>query len=627
MPSVSNTTKLAIFSATHPRILLRFQSRPFSSSSVPSHQHIAHLILDQKSPSQALQTFRWAAKLPNFIHNQSTYRAVIHKLCTFRRFETVKELLDEMPGSIGCPPDEDVFVTIVRGLGRARMTREATKVLDLVARFEKDPSLKIFNSILDVLVKEDIDFARDFYRKKMMGCGIQGDDYTFGILMKGLCLTNRIADGFKLLQLMKSRGITPNTVIYNTLIHALCKNGKTGRGRSLMSEMMEPNEVTVNVLISAYCRDGNLVQALVLLEKSFSLGFVPDVVTITKVVEILCNEGRIREAVEVLERVEEKGGTTDAVAYNTLIRGFCKLGKANVGCRFLKEMESKGCLPNVHTYNALISGFCESGDFDSALDLFREMIIDGINPTFGTYDTLVRGMCSGGRMEDGFKILGLMEESKGGSGGQISPYNGVIYGLYKENRLDEALQFLTRMRGSFPRAVDRSLRILGFCEEGNMEEAKRVYDQMIREGGIPSALVYDRLIGKLCQGGDVRVAFDLINDMIDHGYFPIASTFNELISGFCKQGKVGSASKFMEEMVERRCLTDTGSYSPLIDALCKKGYFEKAVVLLLHMVDRGVTPDYFIWNALLLCLSQETMWLESRNIPRVSNLLNWIHEN
>ncbi|KAF5180634.1 hypothetical protein FRX31_029779 [Thalictrum thalictroides] len=69
-----------------------------------------------------------------------------------------------MPTSIGEPPDEDIFVTIVRGLGRARMNRKA---------------------------------------------------------IKGLCLTNRIADGFKLLTLVKSQGIKPNTVIYKTLICSL----------------------------------------------------------------------------------------------------------------------------------------------------------------------------------------------------------------------------------------------------------------------------------------------------------------------------------------------------------------------------------------------------------------------
>ncbi|KAE9450220.1 hypothetical protein C3L33_17886, partial [Rhododendron williamsianum] len=100
-----------------------------------------------------------------------------------------------------------------------------------------------------------------------------------------------------------------------------------GRLEEQMNEMLEPNEVTSNILISAYCREGNVVQALVMLEKSFSNGCVPDVITVTKVIEILCNEGRVTEAVEVLERVKSSGGSVDVVAYNTLIKGFSKMNE------------------------------------------------------------------------------------------------------------------------------------------------------------------------------------------------------------------------------------------------------------------------------------------------------------
>ncbi|KAL6536212.1 hypothetical protein OROGR_012784 [Orobanche gracilis] len=91
-----------------------------------------------------------------------------------------------MPNRISSSSDDDIFVTIVRGFGRARMTREVIRVLDLVAKFGNTgaPSLKLLNTILDVLVKEDIDIAREFYRKKIMGNGVKGDDYTYGILMK-----------------------------------------------------------------------------------------------------------------------------------------------------------------------------------------------------------------------------------------------------------------------------------------------------------------------------------------------------------------------------------------------------------------------------------------------------------
>ncbi|GAB4847634.1 hypothetical protein Ancab_026695 [Ancistrocladus abbreviatus] len=637
----ANTCKLFIFFKRKSQnfMLSSLQTKPISSSPlptspssslpsspVPTHRHIALLVLEQKSASQALQTFRWASKLPSFTHDCSTYRAVIHKLCVFRQFDTVDELLDEMPRSTGSPPDEDIFVTIVRGLGHAHRIREVIRVLDLVVKFELTPSLKIYNSILDVLVKHDIDIAREFYRRKMMDCGVEGDDYTFGILMKGLCLTNRIGDGFKLLQVMKSRGVIPNTVVYNTILHALCKNGKVGRARSLMTEIPEPNDVTYNLLISAYCKEENLVQALVLMEKSFSSGFVPDLVTVTKVVELLCSVGRLNEAVEVLERVESNGGGIDVVAYNTLIKGFCEAGKAKVALHFLKEMENKGCLPNADTYNVLISGFCEINMLNKALDLFDSMKNDGIRWNFATYDTLIRGFCFRGRAGEAFKILEMMEESKEGSGVRVSPYNNIIYGLYWENRLEEAVDFLKKMEKLFPRAIDRSLSILRLCEEGNVENAKKVYEQMTKEGSTPSILVYSCVIHAFCQHGCVREAFDLMNEMVGCGYLPSPSICNAVISGFCSQGKVTSALKLMEDMVGRGCVPEVGTYSPLIDVLCKNEDLQGALRIFWQMVGKGIAPDLCTWNALLMCLSKEKQQLGLNNVGHVTSQIRKIIE-
>ncbi|KAI3495146.1 hypothetical protein L1887_37344 [Cichorium endivia] len=625
MLSLSNSSKNVsiFFRSKRNHILSNRESRSISiTAPVPTHDQISHLILDQKSASEALHTFRWASKLPHFSHTQSTYRALVHKLCTFRHFDTIHQLLDEMPSSIGSPPDDDIFVTIIRGLGNARMVRQTINILNLVSRFKEKPTLKIYNSILDVLVKEDIDIARGFYRRKMMACGVKGDMYTFGILTKGLCMTNRISDAFKLIQFMKKNDLPPNTVIYNTLIHALCKNGKLGigRARSLMKEIVNPNSVTFNILITAYCKEDNIIQALVMLEKCFNLGFVPDVITITKVMELLCIKNRAMEAVEVLERVEKKGGKIDVVAYNTLIKGFCKIKKVKAAIRFLKEMELKGCLPNVDTYNSLIYGFCELGLFDSALDMFNEMKRVGIIWNFDTFDILIRGYCSKGRVEDGYKILELMEDSKSGSLGHISPYNSIIYGFYKANRVDSALDFLTKMGTKFPRGVHRSREILACCEESRMGNAKKIYDEMILEGGVPSVVVYISLIRGFCEEKMIKEAFEIVDEMVKCGYVPNVLILGGLINGLCGEGKVGSALLFLEDVIERGWLVDLSCYSPLIDGFFKRGDKHKGLMLFMEMVEKGIVPDYFGWNCVVECFVGEKRSLEG------NNMLEWILE-
>ncbi|KAI4386867.1 hypothetical protein MLD38_004754 [Melastoma candidum] len=578
-----------------------------------SPEQVAQLIQDTKTPSQALETFKWASKLPNFTHTQFTYLSLVKKLSIFRQFDTIHQVLDEIPRITQLPPDDQIFVVFIRGLGRARMVKESIKVLNLVEKFSLRPSVKIYNAILDVLVKEDIDVAKRFYREKMMECGVEGDIYTYGILMKGLCSTNRIADGFKLLQAMKKSSLNPNAVVYNTLLHALCRNGKVGRARCMMRNMEELNDVTFNIMISAYCKDRNLVQALVMLEKCLASGFMPDIIAVTKVLELLCSAGRMTEGVEVLERLESEGRQIDFVAYNVLVKGFCLAGKVRVGYGLLKEMERKGCLPNVQTYNLLISGFCDAEMLDSAVDLFNEMKRIGIEWNFSTYDILIRGLCWGGRTGDAFKILELMEETKSGYHGNISPYNSIIYGLYKDNKLKEALEFLTKMENLFPRAVERSLSILKSCDETRLNDAKRTCDQMVEEGGFPSALLYDSLLLGFCEKGHMRESLEALNMMIGRSYFPVLATLNSVIRGFCSHGRTDSAWTFLKDMLSREYKPDSTSFGLLVDSFSEKGELGKAWEVMLDMVGMGFVPDFCSWSSLVRCLSRENakLWADS----------------
>ncbi|KAI4327853.1 hypothetical protein L6164_020265 [Bauhinia variegata] len=219
-----------------------------------------------------------------------------------------------------------------------------------------------------------------------------------------------------------------------------------------------------------------------------------------------------------------------------------------------------------------------------------------------------------------------MEDSKEGSRGRISPYNSIVYGLFKQNRLDEAVEFLKKMGKLFPKAVDRSLTILRHCNEGAIEDAKRIYYQMLNEGGVPSILVYDGLVCRFSGEGCVREAIELMNVMVVNNCFPTASIFNAIISGFCGQGKVDSALKFKEDIVTRGGVPNTESYSPLIDALCRKGDLQKALLLLMEMIEKGILPDPFLWNSLLLGLSQENSYFECKNMFYANNQLCQIME-
>ncbi|XP_078442414.1 pentatricopeptide repeat (PPR) superfamily protein [Wolffia australiana] len=574
----------------------------------PTSEDVARSILQQKSASSAVQIFEQASQFAKFRHDAATYGALVRALVSFRRFDKAKSVLSEIPAATGRPPDEDTLVAFVRGLGRAGMTRDAVQVADLA-----NPSVKVFNSILNVLVVENIDLARKFYRDRMTGSPVRGNAHTFGIMMKGLCRTNRIDEGFKLLKLFKSSELPQNPVIYNTLIHALCRNGKLGRARSLMSVMNCANDVTFNIMISAYCAEKNYLQGMVMLEKCFDLGFVPDVVAVTKLVNTLCKECRFKEAMEIMIRVEKRGGVVDVVSYNTLIEGFCEAGKPGLGLRLVKEMEAKGCLPNLRTYNSLIFGFCAAGNACAAVDLFERIKEDQIEPDFKTYDAIIRGFCSVGRVEDGYKFLEMMEEQREELWKRIGPYNSILYGLYREERFDEAQEFLEKMGEFFPRSVECHANIFSLCQRELLDEAMKTYEQFLGEGGSLIILTLVRLIDALCLAKRTREAFSLMNEMIRMGYLPAVKTFNSFICGFCKEGKPVSAMNMLREMASRGCLPDPASYNLLIEVFCGEDDLRIALHLLEEMVGQGLIPEKTVWEHLINSLGRSRPWVDDQD--------------
>jgi pentatricopeptide repeat protein len=129
---------------------------------------------------------------------------------------------------------------------------------------------------------------------------------------------------------------------------------------------------------------------------------------------------------------------------------------------------------------------------------------------------------------------------------EFSPFNNTIYGFYKEGEMGEAIVFFKRMERNFPRAIDKTVRIITLCNDGEIEEAKSVFDQMVKEGCIPSAFVYAALIEAMCIENNLKEALNLINEMIQRHLFPMVATFNPLICAFCKEGEWMNASGLLE---------------------------------------------------------------------------------
>ncbi|XP_062212335.1 pentatricopeptide repeat-containing protein At1g77405-like [Phragmites australis] len=193
---------------------------------------------------------------------------------------------------------------------------------------------------------------------------------------------------------MRQLRCAPDAQCYNTLIAALCQNGRFREARFLLDQMERPgarcapDSYTYTVLISWYCRIG---------------------------VGTGCRKAarrRIYEAGRLFRRMGEKGLEPDVVTYNCLINGLCKTYRVERAHEVFDEMLSKGCAPNRVTYNSFVRYYSVVNEVDKAVEWMREMVARGHGmASSSTYTPVIHSLCESGRVGEARRFLIEMAES------------------------------------------------------------------------------------------------------------------------------------------------------------------------------------------------------------------------
>ena len=109
----------------------------------------------------------------------------------------------------------------------------------------------------------------------------------------------------RLFKTMIGYGALPNIFTYNSVLDALCKEGKTTEALNLVDEMFrrgeKPDVVTYNSLIKGLCRTRQWKEATRLFDEMVCHGILPNFITLKILSGALCNEVLTDEVREELK--------------------------------------------------------------------------------------------------------------------------------------------------------------------------------------------------------------------------------------------------------------------------------------------------------------------------------------
>ncbi|GFP84704.1 pentatricopeptide repeat-containing protein at1g22960 mitochondrial [Phtheirospermum japonicum] len=303
---------------------------------------------------------------------------------------------------------------------------------------------------------------------------------------------------------------------------------------------------------------------------------------------------------KMVKNMQRRGCSPNDVTFNVLINGLSKKGEFNEAKELIAEMSSKGLKVSAYAYNSLISGYCQKGMLVEAFGLGEEMKTRGAFPTLYTYNAFMHGYCKQGRVDYAKQWIGVM--LKKNLAMDMISYNILIYGYCLLGDFNEALFLLSRLkkkRDLGPSTVTYNTIMDGLSKNGDIDGAKRLKDDMVRNGVSPDLFTYTILINGSYRKGNLIMAKQFYEEMLLNGLEPDRVTYTTCIAGELKLGDLNAAFKLQEEMLMKGFPADVITYNVFVDGISKLGDLREAYELLQKMIKDGFTPDHVTYTSII----------------------------
>ncbi|KAI8534703.1 hypothetical protein RHMOL_Rhmol10G0117100 [Rhododendron molle] len=622
----------------------------------------------REEPCHALSFFD-QLKEQGFVHNVSTYMAIIRILCYWgmaTRLDSillgviksndkhlgfnVSDLFEALIERIEAKGPESLiraFDALVKAYISIGNFDEAIDTLFQTKRRGLIPNIMTCNFLLNRLIESRKNDTAVAVFQQFKRLGLSPNDYSYCIVIKALCRKGSLEEAADIFQEMEEAGLTPNAFTYTTYIEGLCSQARSDLGYEVLKAWREqnipmdvftylvvirgfvnesklkeaecvlldmdehgvvPDAYCYGSLIRGYCKIGHILEALALHNEMAAKCIKTNCVIVGVILQCLCQMGMADEAVDQFNNFKELGIFLDEVAYNIVVNALCKLGKLEAAVGLLDEMKGKKMSLDVVHYTTLIGGYCLQGKLVDALKLFEEIKEKGLKPDIVTYNVLARGLSRNGLAQEALNLLDYMEGQ--GLKASVVTHKMIIEGLCTGGKVKEAEMFFNGLEEKCLGHCDAMVN--GYCEAGNTREAYELFVKLPKQGFSLSRSSCLKLLSNLCREGENDKALALFEAVLASDD-PCKIMYSKLIAAFCSSGDMRKAQWVFDTMVRTGITPDVINYTMMINGYCRVNCLREACEVLKDMKARGIEPDVITYTVLIDGHSKEKM--KDRYLP------------
>ncbi|KAJ0630907.1 putative tetratricopeptide-like helical domain superfamily [Helianthus annuus] len=387
--------------------------------------------------------------------NIVTYNLIISTYMDCRKIDTAMEQYKQLIDSAPFDPNTTTYRIIINGLVDDGKLDRALEIKDEMISngFEADPI--VYSYLMSGYAKNgDQDGIFGLYDelKGKLG-GFVSNGVVYGSVMKGYFLKGMEKEAMECCEdALGGSKIRMSAVAYNSVLDALCKNGKFDVARKVFDEMLEkhdpPKLLTVNpgsynVMVDGYCTEKRFDDAINLFGRMGKKRCYPDTVSYNNLIEQLCENRLLGKAEELYNGMIEKGASPDEYTFVVLMDTCFKENRHDDAAAYFKTMVESKRRPNLGVYNRLIGALVKVGKVDEAKSFF-DMMVPKLRMDDDSYKFIMKALFDVKKHDEVVEIIGkMLREDPLDFSDELREF--VREELWKEEREDDLVNLMAEI--------------------------------------------------------------------------------------------------------------------------------------------------------------------------------------
>ncbi|KAK4840079.1 hypothetical protein QYF36_027210 [Acer negundo] len=352
--------------------------------------------------------------------------------------------------------------------------------------------------------------------------------------------------------------------------------------------------------------------------------FVSNIYVDNALIDMYGKCGGLDDAKKVFEMMSER----DCVSWNSVVTACAVNGMVFEALEFLERMSSSDNKnPNLVSWSAVVGGFAQNGYDEEAIGMLLRMQAEGLEPNARTLASVLPACARLQKLSLGKEFHGYITRH----GFMDNPF--VVNGLVDVYRrcADMGNAFKLFSKFSEINKVSCNTMIVGYCEDGNISEAKELFNQMERLGVEKDVISWNSMISGYVYNFMFDGALSMFKDLLMEDYIqPNSFTFGSaltacadmaslklgkeihaiaiihglqtntfvggaLVEMYCKCQDLEAAQMAFDEVMTR----DTPTWNALISGYARCNQIENIEHLLQKMIEDGFEPNIYTWNGII----------------------------